>query len=96
MQASKGTGKDTTRGQMRREKVGVVVSDKMNKTVVVAVEVSVMHADYGKFIRRTRRYPTHDEKEICGVGDTVRIVETIPMSKTKRWKVKEVVSKAVE
>lgn len=87
---------ENKRGQARREKDGIVVSDKMDKTIIVAVEGSVKHPDYAKFVRRTKRYATHDEKQECGVGDKVRIVETIPMSRTKRWKVKEILVKAVE
>lgn len=73
---------------------GVVVSNKMQKTVVVAVERQVKHATYGKYIRKTSRYYAHDESGACNIGDKVRIKETRPMSKLKRWKVAEVLTKA--
>lgn len=73
---------------------GLVVSNKMAKTVVVAVERQVRHAMYGKYIRKTSKYYAHDEKGTCGVGDRVRIQETRPLSKMKRWRVTEVVRKA--
>ncbi len=77
-----------------KEKQGVVVSDKMQKTVVVAVSSQVMHPQYGKFQRRTRKLYAHDEERTCKVGDVVRVVETRPMSRLKSWKVKEVVVRA--
>lgn len=70
--------------------VGVVVSDKMNKTVVVAVETHKRHRLYGKTLRRTKRYKAHDEHNVCKLGDTVRLVETRPLSKEKRWRVVEI------
>ena len=79
---------------LRKVREGVVVSSKMAKTIVVAVSRQVRHATYGKFIRRTKRYYAHDESNQCGVGDRVRIVESKPLSKLKRWKLKEVVTKA--
>jgi small subunit ribosomal protein S17 len=79
---------------MRKTRDGVVVSAKMNKTVVVAVVRQVKHGMYGKFIRRTKRYYAHDEEKSCGVGDSVRIVETRPLSKLKRWRVESVTRKA--
>jgi len=82
------------RGQVK-SRVGVVVSDKMEKTVVVAVTRQVKHARYGKYIKHTTKYFAHDEKDACAVGDQVRIVETRPLSKLKSWKVDEVLSKAV-
>lgn len=72
---------------------GVVVSNKMQKTVVVAVERQVKHSTYGKYVRRTSKYYAHDEANGCNIGDRVRIVETRPMSKLKRWKIAEVVRK---
>ncbi len=78
---------------LRKERIGVVVSNKMQKTVVVAVEVREKHPLYGKFVKRTTKFVAHDEKE-CGIGDTVRIMETRPLSKTKNWRVVEIVEKA--
>ena len=75
---------------------GLVVSDKMTKTVVVAVTRQVKHAWYGKYIRRTKRYLAHDEIEQCDIGDLVRIVETRPLSRNKRWKVEAILTKAVQ
>ncbi|MCU0542454.1 MAG: 30S ribosomal protein S17 [Oscillatoriaceae cyanobacterium Prado104] len=73
-----------------KERVGVVVSDKMNKTVVVAVENRSSHIKYGKTVVRTERYKAHDEENKCKTGDRVRITETRPLSKTKRWTVAEI------
>lgn len=78
----------------RKTLVGVVVSDKMNKTVVVAVRDTTRHHLYGKILRRTKRYAAHDEQNTCGVGDRVRIAETRPLSKTKRWRVETILEKA--
>jgi small subunit ribosomal protein S17 len=78
----------------RKVREGLVVSDKMDKTVVVAVEDRVRHALYGKIIRRTTKYKAHDEANECGVGDRVRLMETRPLSATKRWRVIEVLEKA--
>ncbi len=77
----------------RKTRVGVVVSNKMDKTVVVAVERSVKHPVYKKFIKRTTKFKAHDEKNECQVGDTVRIMETRPLSRTKRWRVVEILEK---
>lgn len=79
---------------LRKVRDGVVVSNKMDKTIVVAVVRQVRHATYGKFVRRTKRYYAHDEKKECGVGDIVRISETRPLSKLKRWKVEQILTKA--
>ena len=79
---------------LRKEKVGVVTSNKMTKSIVVAVERKVKHPKYGKFINRTSKFVAHDEKNECNIGDTVRIMETRPLSKTKRWRLVEVVEKA--
>ena len=73
---------------------GLVVSDKMDKTVVVEVEDHVKHPKYGKVIRRTRKYVAHDEENACGVGDRVVLTETRPLSATKRWRVAQIVEKA--
>jgi small subunit ribosomal protein S17 len=78
----------------RKTLEGLVVSDKMDKTVVVAVEDRVMHPLYGKVIRRTSKYKAHDEQNACGTGDRVRLMETRPLSATKRWRVVEIVEKA--
>ena len=79
---------------LRKTRVGTVVSDKMNKTVVIAIEDNVKHPKYGKIIKRTLKVHAHDETEICGVGDRVEIMETRPLSKTKRWRVVEIIDKA--
>ena len=78
----------------RKIREGLVVSDKMDKTVVVAVEDRVKHALYGKIIRRTTKYNAHDESYACGVGDRVRLMETRPLSATKRWRGVEILEKA--
>jgi small subunit ribosomal protein S17 len=78
----------------RKVREGLVVSDKMDKTVVVAVEDRVKHPLYGKIIRRTTKYKAHDERNECGVGDRVRLMETRPLSATKRWRVVEILEKA--
>ena len=78
----------------RKERVGVVVSDKMEKSVVVSVERQLMHPIYGRTVKMKKRYVAHDETNDCKVGDTVKIVETRPLSKTKRWRVGEVVERA--
>lgn len=77
-----------------KERVGLVVSDKMQKTVVVAVENRAPHPKYGKIVVRTRRYKAHDEENKCNVGDRVRIQESRPLSRTKRWVVTEILSQA--
>lgn len=79
---------------LRKEKVGTVTSDKMDKTVVVSVERRIMHAKYGKFIKRTSKFFAHDEKNEAHTGDLVRIEETRPLSKNKCWRLVEVVEKA--
>jgi len=79
---------------LRKRQEGLVVSNKMDKTVVVAVVRQVRHATYGKFIRKTKKFYAHDESNQCGVGDRVRIVETRPLSKLKCWKVESVLVKA--
>ena len=78
----------------RKVREGYVVSDKMDKTVVVEVEDRVKHPKYAKVIRRTRKYKAHDGDNACGVGDRVRLMETRPMSATKRWRVAEIIEKA--
>jgi small subunit ribosomal protein S17 len=78
----------------RKVRQGLVISDKMDKTVVVEVEDRVKHAKYGKIIRRTKKYKAHDGQNACGVGDRVLLMETRPMSATKRWRVAEILEKA--
>jgi small subunit ribosomal protein S17 len=79
---------------MRKERVGVVLSDKMDKSVIVSVARSFVHPKYGKTIRVTKKFVAHDEKDECRTGDIVKIIETRPLSKTKRWRVTEVMTKA--
>ena len=79
---------------LRKVRVGMVVSDKMDKTVVIAIEDNVKHPVYGKIIKRTLKVHAHDENNECNIGDKVRIMETRPLSKTKRWRVVEVIEKA--
>jgi small subunit ribosomal protein S17 len=78
---------------LRKIRIGVVSSNKMDKTVTVAVERKVKHPLYGKFIKKTTRFHAHDEKNECSIGDTVKIMETRPLSKTKRWRMVEIVEK---
>jgi small subunit ribosomal protein S17 len=78
----------------RKTREGLVVSDKMDKTVVVAVEDRVKHPLYGKVIRRTTKYKAHDENNSCGIGDRVLLMETRPLSATKRWRVGEIIERA--
>ena len=78
----------------RKSRIGLVVSDKMDKTITVAVERKVKHPFYGKFLKKTTKFHAHDESNQCGVGDTVRIMETRPLSKSKRWRLVEVIEKA--
>ena len=89
---------DTTRAAAtrgyRKSREGLVVSDKMDKTVIVEVEDHVKHPKYGKVLRRTKKYMAHDDANACGVGDRVRLMETRPLSATKRWRVTEILEKA--
>ena len=78
----------------RKTREGYVVSDKMDKTVVVAVEDRVKHPKYGKVLRRTKKYKAHDEQNACGVGDRVLLMETRPLSATKRWRVAQILERA--
>ena len=78
----------------RRVKIGVVTSNKMDKTIVVSTEESVRHALYGKSVKVTKKFMAHDEENACGVGDKVKIMETRPLSKNKRWRLVEIVEKA--
>ncbi len=88
------TAPETAQRNYRKVREGLVVSDKMDKTVVVSVEDRVKHALYGKVLRRTSKLKAHDEQNQCGVGDRVVIMETRPLSATKRWRVVEIVEKA--
>ena len=78
----------------RKTRIGEVVSDKMDKTIVVAIKTKVRHPPYGKMVNRTRKFKAHDENNECGIGDTVKIMETRPLSKDKRWRLVEIVEKA--
>ncbi|MFT5580806.1 MAG: small subunit ribosomal protein S17 [Lentimonas sp.] len=79
---------------LRKERTGTVTSDKMDKSIVVAVERKVKHPKYGKFVKKTSKFFAHDEKNECNIGDTVRIMETRPLSKLKNWRLVEIVEKA--
>ena len=79
---------------LRKEKVGIVTSNKMNKSIVVAVETKLKHEKYGKFLKSTSKFMAHDEKQECTIGDTVRISETRPLSKNKRWRLVEILERA--
>ncbi|MEP9363674.1 30S ribosomal protein S17 [Nocardioides sp. CN2-186] len=84
----------TAERNARKTREGLVVSDKMDKTVVVSVEDRVKHAMYGKVLRRTTKYKAHDENNECGIGDRVLLMETRPLSATKRWRVVEILERA--
>jgi len=79
---------------LRKERVGKVVSDKMSKTITVEVLRKVKHPMYGKFMIKTKKFAAHDENNDCGVGDTVKIMETRPLSKNKRWRLVEIIERA--
>ena len=79
---------------LRKTRVGIVVSDKMDKTVVVAIKDNVKHPLYKKIVKNTVKFKAHDEENICGVGDRVRVMETRPLSKDKRWRLVEIIEKA--
>tara|TARA_B100001113_G_scaffold206258_1_gene169144 strand:- start:636 stop:890 length:255 start_codon:yes stop_codon:yes gene_type:complete len=78
----------------RKERIGVVASNKMNKSIVVAIERKVKHALYGKFVKKTSRFVAHDEENTCNEGDTVKIMETRPLSKSKNWRLVEIIERA--
>jgi small subunit ribosomal protein S17 len=80
--------------KLRKERIGVVVSNKMNKSIVVAVRTKVKHPIYKKFINRTKNMMAHDEDNACNIGDTVRISETRPLSKNKNWRLVEIIERA--
>lgn len=79
---------------LRKERTGTVISNKMDKSITVRVDRKVKHSVYGKFQRKSKKFMAHDEKNECGIGDTVRIMETRPLSKFKRWRLVEIVEKA--
>ena len=84
----------TEERNLRKTRTGIVVSNKMDKTVVIAIEDNVKHPIYGKIIKRTLKVHAHDEANACGIGDKVRIMETRPLSKTKRWRLVQIIEKA--
>lgn len=84
----------TIERKRRKTRIGIVSSDKMAKTITVAVERKVKHPIYGKFLKKTTKFHAHDEQNTAGVGDIVRIMETRPLSKTKRWRLVEIIEKA--
>ncbi len=79
---------------LRKERIGLVVSNKMDKSVTIAVQRKLKHPIYGKFIGKTTKFMAHDEKNECGIGDTVRVMETRPLSKRKRWRLLEIIERA--
>ena len=80
--------------KLRKTRIGLVVSSKMDKSIVVAVERKVKHPIYGKFVKTTTKFKAHDEENTCGIGDTVLIMETRPLSKTKNWRLVEILERA--
>jgi small subunit ribosomal protein S17 len=78
---------------LRKERIGVVVSNKMDKSITVDVKRKMKHPKYGKFVNKSKRFIAHDEKNICDIGDTVKIMETRPLSKNKNWRLVEIVEK---
>ncbi len=79
---------------LRKERAGVVTSNKMEKSITVAVKWKEKHPIYGKFVNKTKKYHAHDEKNECNIGDTVKIMETRPLSKTKRWRLVQIIERA--
>lgn len=79
---------------LRKERIGIVTSDKMEKSIVVSVERKVKHPKYGKFVKKTTKFVAHDETNDCNIGDTVKIMETRPLSKSKNWRLVEIVERA--
>jgi small subunit ribosomal protein S17 len=80
--------------KLRKTRIGVVTSNKMEKTITVSVERKLRHPIYGKFVKKTKKFHAHDDANACGIGDSVRIMETRPLSKTKRWRLTEILEKA--
>ena len=85
---------DIMERNLRKTRVGVVSSNKMEKTISVSVERKLMHPIYGKFVKKTKKFMAHDESNTCQIGDVVRIMETRPLSKNKRWRLVEIIEKA--
>ena len=79
---------------LRKERTGVLTSNKMDKSITVAIKWKEKHPIYGKFVNKTKKYHAHDEKNECGIGDTVKIMETRPLSKTKRWRLVQIIERA--
>ena len=79
---------------LRRERIGIVVSNKMEKSIIIAVRTRAKHPIYGKFVNKTSKFMAHDEKNECNIGDTVRIMETRPLSKEKNWRLVEIIERA--
>ena len=79
---------------LRKERTGVVTSNKMDKSITVAIKWKEKHPIYGKFVNKTKKYHAHDEKNECGIGDTVKIMETRPLSKTQRWRLVQIIERA--
>ena len=79
---------------LRKERTGVVTSNKMDKSITVAIKWKEKHPIYGKFVNKTKKYHAHDEKNECGIGDTVKIMKTRPLSKTKRWRLVQIIERA--
>ena len=93
--AAPATGAKTESGRnARKERIGRVTSNKMQKTITVAIDRKVKHPMYGKFMNKTKKLTVHDEKNECGIGDTVRVMETRPLSKNKRWRLIEIIERA--
>lgn len=89
-----GEAKSALERNARKERIGRVTSNKMQKTITVAIDRKVKHPMYGKFMNKTKKLTVHDEKNECGIGDTVRVMETRPLSKNKRWRLIEIIEKA--
>lgn len=85
---------ETIKRNFRRERIGVVTSNKMDKSITIAVKTKVKHPIYQKFVNRTAKFMAHDEKNECNIGDTVKIMETRPLSKHKRWRLIEIIERA--
>jgi len=79
---------------LRKERIGLVVSNKMDRSIVVEIETRKKHPIYGKFVKQTNKFMAHDDKNDCNIGDTVKIMETRPMSKNKRWRLVEIIERA--
>ena len=95
-QAENNSQSDNPAKRKAKSQVGQVVSNKMDKTITVAVTKKIKDKDYGKYVKRTNKFKAHDAENTCRIGDQVKITETRPLSKTKRWELKEVITKAVE